>query len=126
MVGFVPIIGIVLEDGHIESYDLETALKHKFHHSFIMSSKEKKSIDYDQALRFVKLEGEDFYTLEGEPSLEPYSTGRKQISAFAAYCIENGVNPNTRLRIKDHKLGTRYEGLVVGCLKDFYKKEDSK
>jgi len=120
----VPIIGIVLENGYVESYDQETALKHNFHHSFIMSSKDKKEINYDLALRFVKLQGEEFYTLEGEPALEPYKLGRKQISIFAKYCIEHGSNPNTRVKIKDHKLGTRYEGLTIGCLKDFYKKQD--
>lgn len=118
---YIPIIGIVLEDGHVESYDHETAVKHNFHHTFIMSSQDKKEIDYDSALRFVKLENEDFYTLEGEPALDPHTIGKKQISFFAAHCIENGVDPNTRVKIRDHKLGTFYENRFVGCLNDFYK-----
>jgi len=115
----MPIIGIILENGYIESYDHKTAEKHNFHHTFIMSSQDKKEIDYDSALRFVKLDGEEFYTLEGEPALEPRTTGKKQISFFATYCVENGVDSNTKVKIKDHKLGTYYEGQFIGCLKDF-------
>lgn len=118
---FMPIIGIVLENGCVESYDYETAVKYNFHHSFIMSLKGNSNINYDNTLRFVQLEGENFYTLEGEPALEPRTIGKKQISIFAAHCIEKGVNPNTRVKIKDHKLGTYYEGLVIGCLKDLCK-----
>jgi hypothetical protein len=88
-----------------------------------MSSQDKKEIDYDSALRFVKLEYEDFYTLEGEPALEPKTIGKKQISVFAVHCIENGVDPNTKIKIKDHKLGTYYEGQFIGCLKDFIRQK---
>jgi len=118
---YIPIIGIILENGDVESYDHETAVKHNFHHTFIMSSSDKKEINYDSALRFVKLDGEEFYTLEGEPALDPHIVGKKQISIFAEYCIKNGIDHNTKLKIKDHKLGTYYEGLFIGCLKDFYK-----
>ncbi|MHC1684533.1 MAG: hypothetical protein AB6733_16585 [Clostridiaceae bacterium] len=124
MVDFVPIIGIVLENGNVESYDYKTAIKNNFHHSFIFSSMNISPVDYDQALRFVKLEGEAFYTLEGEPALEPHTIGKKQIAVFAEHCIEKGVDPNTRVKIKDHLLGTRYEGTYIGVLKDFYKSED--
>lgn len=89
-----------------------------------MALKDNKEIDYDSALRFVKLEDEEFYTLEGEPALEPHTIGKKQISIFAAHCIENGIDPDTRIKIKDHKLGTYYEGLFVGFLKDFYEVKD--
>lgn len=126
MKDFVPIIGIVLENGDIESHDYRTAVNNNFHHAFIISSKYKNEIDYDSALRFVKLDGEEFYTLEGEPALEPHTIGKKQISFFAAHCIEHGVNPYTRLKIKDHKLGTYYEGMFVGCLKDFYDVKNKK
>lgn len=114
----------MLENGYIESHDYKTALKNNFHHAFIMSAQDKKEINFDSALRFVKLEGEAFYTLEGEPALEPHTIGKKQISVFSAHCIENGVDPNTRIKIKDHKLGTYYEGLFVGSLKDFYEIKD--
>jgi hypothetical protein len=117
----IPVIGVVFNNGQIESYDYITALKNNFHHSFIMSSQDKKEIDYDSVLRFVRLENEAFYTLEGEPSLDPYTIGKKQITAFAAHCVENGVDPNTRVKIKDHKLGTYYEGRFIGALKDLIK-----
>lgn len=87
-----------------------------------MSLDDKKEIDYDSALRFVKLENEDFYTIEGEPSLDPMTVGKKQISYFAAHCIENGVNPDTKVKVKDHKLGTYYEDRFIGSLKDLHKK----
>ncbi|MFW2490891.1 hypothetical protein D2A34_24620 [Clostridium chromiireducens] len=114
----------MLENGYIESYDHGMAKKYNYHHAFIMSSKDKKEINYDSILRFVKLEKEDFYTLEGEPSLEPHTIGKKQIKVFAKHCIENGVDPNTRVKIKDHKLGTLYENRFIGSLKDFYKIEN--
>jgi hypothetical protein len=120
---FVPIIGMVFKNGYTESYDYKTAIINDFHHSFIMESKDLEEFDYDQALRFVKLAGEDYYTLEGEPALEPFTSGKKQINIFATHCIENGVNPDTKIKIKDHKLNTRYEGLFIGKLKDFYKTE---
>lgn len=118
---YIPIIGVVLGDGKVESYDYETALKNNFHHSFIMSLKDKKEIDYDSVLRFVKLQNETLYTLEGEPSLNPHTIGKEQIRAFATHCIDNGVDPNIKVKIKDHKLGTYYEGMVIGALKDFIK-----
>lgn len=122
MENYIPVIGVVFEDGRIESYDYNTALKNNFHHSFIMSSKDKREINYDSVLRFVKLENEGFYTLEGEPALDPHTVGKKQISVFAAHCVENGVNPTIRVKIKDHKLGTYYEGKFIGYLKDLIKK----
>lgn len=118
---FIPIIGVILEDGRIESYDYNTALKNRFHHSFIMSLQDKKEMNYDNVLRFVKLGTETFYTLEGEPALDPHTVGKKQIRIFAAHCVENGVDPKTRVKIKDHKLGTYYEGKFIGYLKDFLK-----
>jgi hypothetical protein len=117
----IPVIGIVLKSGYIESYGYRTAIVNNFHHAFIKSLQDKREIDYDSALRFVKLKDEDFYTLEGDPALEPHTSGKKQISIFAAHCIENGVDPTTRVKIKDHKLGTYYEGMFMGTLGDFYK-----
>lgn len=118
----IPIIGIVLKNGEVESYDYKTAVANNFHHSFIVTSKSMSEFDYDEALRFVKISNEDFYTLEGEPALNPFTTGKKQIKAFALHCIENGVDPNTKVKIKDHKLNTFYEGSLIGRLSDLIKK----
>jgi hypothetical protein len=115
----IPIIGIVLKNGEVESYDYKTAANNNFHHSFIVTSKGISALDYDESLRFVKIPSEDFYTLEGEPSLEPFTTGKKQVIAFASHCIERGIDPNTKVKIKDHKLNTFYEDSIIGRLKDF-------
>jgi hypothetical protein len=115
----VPVIGIVLQNGYVESYDYKMAAANDFHHSFIMASKTLGDYNYDDTLRFVKLPGENYYTLEGEPALEPYTTGKNQICAFAVHCISKGIDPNTRIKIKDHKLDTTYEGAFIGSLKKF-------
>lgn len=116
---FLPIIGIVLTNEEVFAYDYKSAATNNFHHSFIIASKGISTADYDTALRFVKLPDENFYTLEGEPALDPFLSGKNQIIAFAAYCIENGVDPNMRVKIKDHKLGTLYEDTFIGRIQDF-------
>ncbi len=118
-----PIIGMVLKSGELYSYNGEIAKENNYHHSFIVTSKAISSEDYDDALRFVKLEGESFYTLEGEPALRPYGKGKKQISLFAKHCLDRGVDGNTKVKIKDHKLNTYYEGQFIGRLMDFAAKE---
>lgn len=118
----VPVIGIVLQNGYVESYNYKTAVANDFHHSFIMDSKTLGEFNYDETLRFVQLPGENYYTLEGEPALEPYTIGKKQICYFATHCVSKGIDPNTRIKIKDHKLDTRYEGTFIGALKNFIEK----
>jgi hypothetical protein len=118
----IPFIGVVLKNGYVESYDYKTAVLNNFHHSFMITSKTLSQYDCDEMLRFVKIFGEGYYTIEGEPALNPFTSGKKQISIFATYCVEKGADLDIKIKIKDHKLNTYYEGSFIGRLKDFVKK----
>jgi hypothetical protein len=114
-----PFLGIVAKNGYLEAYDLKTAKNHDFHHSYALSPEGSKYYDDDDTLRFVKYYGDDEYTLEGSPALDPFNMGSKQIQIFAKYCIEAGASPNTPVTVADHALGTPYEGKNIGTLKDW-------
>ncbi|MGC7872090.1 hypothetical protein ACPUYX_11240 [Desulfosporosinus sp. SYSU MS00001] len=114
-----PFLGIVANNGYVESYDFETAQKFDFHHSYALSPLGQRYYDDDYTLRFVKYAGDNKYTLEGSPALDPFDKGFKQIRIFAQYCVNEGVSPDTFIAVADHALGTPYEGKVIGKLEDW-------
>lgn len=114
-----PFLGIVAKNGYVESYDLTTAKRYDFHHSYALSIEGSKYYDDDNTLRFVKNVGDDKYTLEGSPALDPFGKGFMQVQIFARHCINAGATPDTLIAVADHALGTPYEGKIIGKLKDW-------
>ena len=94
-------------------------LKNDFHHSNALSPQGQKYYDEDNTLRFVKYVGDDKYTLEGSPALDPFEKGFRQIQIFAKHCIKTGAAPNSLFAVADHALGTPYEGKIIGKLEDW-------
>lgn len=114
-----PFVGLVSEDGYIESYGLEKAKECDYHHQYALSSKGLDYYDKQGTLRFVKYFGDNKYTLEGSPALDPFGVGYNYIRLFAKHCSDLGASLDTAIRIADHKLNTEYEGKEIGTLKDW-------
>lgn len=115
----VPFIGIVSKDGYVESYNYETAEKFDFHHSLALSEKGCKEYDKKETLRFVMYKGTNTYTLEGEPALDPFNNGFKQVQLFVKHALEKGATPDIKIKVAEHYLNTKWEGKLIGKLKDW-------
>ena len=116
-----PFIGIVTKDGYLEWYDYYTAQENDFHHSFCLSERGLKEYDSDDTLRFVLNGPHNGYNrlciaLEGNPALDPYNTGRKQITIMRGLFLKLGADENISLKVEDHKLDTRFENKIIGIL----------
>lgn len=121
-----PFVGIVTKDGYIESYNYKTAKKHDFHHSFIMSKRAKDamgSIDDNNALRFIHYNkctpyDENTYVLEGEPALDPFGKGVKQLRKFVKHVLDNGAAPSMRVKVLNHHLGSDWDSKTLGTISE--------
>lgn len=115
----IPFLGIVSVDGYIESYDYKTAEECDFHHSFALTEKGCEVYESDDTLRFVMYKGTNKYNLLGEPALDPFDKGRKQIKLFVKHVLDNGASEETEIEVAQHQLNTEWEGRVIGRLKDW-------
>lgn len=115
----IPFLGIVAQDGYIESYDYDVASENDFHHSYCLSSQGIRYYRTEGTLRFVRYDNDPCYTLEGTPALSPFEQGFRQIQWFAKHCLQQGADPSTPIEVLDHGLGTPYEGKSLGTLQDW-------
>lgn len=115
----IPFLGIVSEDGYIESYDYKIAEECDFHHSFALSQKGCQIYDEPNTLRFIMYKGTNTYILEGSPSLDPFNKGYNQIKLFVAHVIGEGASLSTKIEVAEHYLNTEWEGKQIGTLKDW-------
>ena len=121
-----PMVGIVTRDGYVESYNYSKGKKFDFHHNFIMSQKAittMEDIDDNNALRFIHYNkctqhDKNTYTLEGEPALDPFNKGAKQIKKFVEHVLENGADPTMEVEVLNHHLGSIWEGKTLGTLSE--------
>lgn len=118
----LPFIGIVSKKGYTESYDYYKAKENDFHHSFCLSGEGLKYYDSDETLRFVLNGPHNGYenlhiALEGNPALDPFKSGKKQIKQMCELYLSFGADENISLKVEDHCLGTRYENEIIGSLK---------
>ncbi len=112
-------IGVVTPKGYITSYP-KNKLDEYEHHSFILDEEDMDLWkDYDENMRFV-LYGKNVIGLKGKPSLRPFQRRNYQmIKDLSKYLMENGVSPDTALRIDKQKMNSEFEGEEIGKLKDF-------
>lgn len=115
----IPFVGIVGINGHVESYDYETAEKNDFHHNFIMSQKGLDIYNNDDTLRFVMYSGSCIYTLEGGPSLDPFGAGETQIRIFASHALAKGAPLQTPIQIAEQNMLSEWEGRLIGSIEDW-------
>lgn len=118
----LPFIGIVSKDGYVESYDYYKAKENDFHHSFCLSEEGLKHYDSDETLRFVLNGPHNGYekihiALEGNPALDPFKSGKKQIKQMCELYLSFGADENISLKVEYHCLGTKYENEIIGSLK---------
>lgn len=123
----VPMVGIVTKDGHVESYSYKKAKQQDFHHTFLMTEKALDSFDFDSTLRFLHYDkctkfDKNMYTLEGDPALDPFGKGAKQMERFVSHVLKHGANPCMNVEIADHKMHTDYEGKIIGTLGELKKR----
>jgi len=115
----IPFIGIVAENGYVESYDYITAEEWDFHHSYVLSKEGITYYNSPNTLRFVRYSNSNIYTLEGSPSLDPFNKGFDQIKIFVNHVLVNGADPEIEIKVLDHELGTEYDGKKLGRLKNW-------
>lgn len=115
----IPFLGIVGKNGYKESYGYTKAEESDFHHSYALSPEGADVYNSDDTLRFVRYGNEKAYTLEGNPSLDPFGKGFKQIQQFADHVIENGASKDIPVKVAQQHLGTEFEGKTIGTVGDF-------
>ena len=116
-----PFIGYIKKSGDHESYSHDAAKAVDYHHSHLM--KDPDAMFADDALTFVRYQGEPIFTIKGESALDPYHPeSAKHISTLAELLKRNGADPNTPLRIEDLALPREeapYQGKQIGTLQDW-------
>ncbi|MFW6008651.1 MAG: hypothetical protein ACOCP8_05225 [archaeon] len=112
-----PFIGIVTSNNEVESYNREEAEKHDYHHTFIFSEEGLQQFDNDDTLRFVVYDNNNYITIEGNSSLDPFGDGYKQIQLMAQEYNKYGFNMD--IVVANQHMGTRYEGKKIGNVSDF-------
>jgi hypothetical protein len=116
-----PFIGYIKKSGDHESYSHDAAKAVDYHHSHLM--KDPDAMFADDALTFVRYQGEPIFTIKGESVLDPYHPeSAKHISTLAELLKRNGADPNTPLRIEDLALPKEdapYQGKQIGTLQDW-------
>ena len=116
-----PFIGYIKKSGDHESYSHDAAKAVDYHHSHLM--KDPDAMFADDALTFVRYQGEPIFTIKGESVLDPYHPeSAKHISTLAELLKRNGADPNTPLRIEDLALPREqapYQGKQIGTLQDW-------
>jgi len=122
VVGRTPVLGVVGRDRFYESASLDDMKRSDYHHLFALSPRACDYFDDDATLRWIWY-ADDYHnkiiTLEGHPSLDPFRSGRGQISQMSDELISGGIPPDIGLRVGQQYLGTEFEGKVIGRLEDF-------
>ena len=116
-----PFIGYLKKSGDHESYSHDAAKAVDYHHSHLM--KDPDAMFADDALTFVRYEGEPVFTIKGESVIDPYHPdSAKHISTLAEMLKRNGADPNLPFRIEDLALPREeapYQGKQIGTLQDW-------
>lgn len=116
-----PFIGYLSKDGKMEKFNELQAKDADYHHSFLV--KDLDAYDSDDALKFVRMGGENKYTIRGNAAITPHATESKaQISALAQRLINEGADNNAPFIIENMSLPKTeapYQNKSIGTLKDW-------
>lgn len=118
-----PFIGYLTKNGEHELFDAIKAAEADYHHSNLV--KNLDNYDLDSTLRFVRMGGENRFTLTGDAALDPYHPhSKKQIEMLSKTLQERGADPNANFLISDMALPFNeapYQNKEIGKLSDWYK-----
>ncbi|QST02116.1 hypothetical protein IMZ31_21945 (plasmid) [Pontibacillus sp. ALD_SL1] len=120
--GSIPFLGIVARNGYVEWYDYEHAKRVDFHHTFALSEKGHAYYDMDSTLRFIfysiqhRNSDRDEISLLGDPALDPFGIGKRQVKEVASLFQKAGVDRSIPFVVENHFLGTLYEGKKIGTI----------
>ena len=118
-----PFIGYMTKDGFTEMFNHESAKAADYHHSFLMKNPDKY-LD-DNALSFVRMGGENVFTVKGNAILDPYKKdSSKQLGILAKKLINEGADPQAPFYVEDlalPKIEAPYQGKQIGTLQDWLK-----
>jgi hypothetical protein len=118
-----PFIGYLNKDGSHEMYNHEAAKSADYHHSHLMENPDNYS--NDDALTFVRMGGENIFTIKGNSVLDPYEKqSSKQIGTLAKKLIDQGADPLAPFHVEDlalPKIEAPYQGKQIGSLQDWVK-----
>lgn len=117
-----PFIGYITKSGDNEMFSHSAAKDADYHHSFLV--KNLDDYDKDSSLRFVRMGGENRFTLTGDSAIDPYHPeSKEQISMLAKKLIDSGADPNAPFVISDMALPFEqapYQNKEIGKLSDWY------
>ena len=118
-----PFIGYMTKDGFTEMFNHEAAKLADYHHSHLMKDPDKY-LD-DNALSFVRMGGENVFTVKGNAILDPYKKdSSKQLGILAKKLINEGADPQAPFYVEDlalPKIEAPYQGKQIGTLQDWLK-----
>ena len=118
-----PFIGYLNKDGSHEMYNHEAAKSADYHHSHLMENPD--NYFNDDALTFVRMGGENVFTIKGNSVLDPYEKqSSKQIGTLAKKLIDQGADPLAPFHVEDlalPKIEAPYQGKQIGALQDWVK-----
>ena len=118
-----PFIGYMTKDGFTEMFNHEAAKAADYHHSHLMKDPDKYFDD--NALSFVRMGGENVFTVKGNAILDPYKKdSSKQLGLLAKKLISEGADPNAPFYVEDlalPKIEAPYQGKQIGALQDWLK-----
>ena len=118
-----PFIGYLNKDGSHEMYNHEAAKAADYHHSYLMENPDNYL--NDNALTFVRMGGENVFTIKGNSVLDPYEKqSSKQLGLLAQKLINQGADPSAPFRVENlalPKLEAPYQGKEIGTLQDWLK-----
>lgn len=118
-----PFIGYMTKDGFTEMFNHEAAKAADYHHSHLMKDPDKYFDD--NALSFVRMGGENVFTVKGNAILDPYKKdSSKQLGLLAKKLINEGADPNAPFYVEDlalPKIEAPYQGKQIGTLQDWLK-----
>ena len=116
-----PFIGYLMKNGQHEIYNHEAAKAADYHHSHLM--KNPDAMFDDNALTFVRYQGEPKFTIKGESALDPYHpNSASHIATLANLLKSKGADPSTPFHIEDMalpKTEAPYQGKSIGTLQDW-------
>lgn len=118
-----PFIGYLNKDGSHEMFNHESAKAADYHHSHLM--KNPDNYFNDDALTFVRMGGENVFTIKGNSVLDPYERqSSKQLGTLAKKLINQGADPLAPFYVEDlalPKIEAPYQGKQIGTLQDWVK-----
>lgn len=118
-----PFIGYFHNNGAHETFNHDAAKAVDYHHSNLM--KNPDAYFDDNALSFVRMGGENVFTVKGNSILDPYEKkSSEHLGNLAKHLISNGADPKAPFYVENlalPKIEAPYQGKEIGSLEHWLK-----